>query len=224
MKAGNVRKFGERSPQQVGQEEKSDRHMEHTRESSDQANTEKFIKEISDHAARRTEAYPGGATMPDLSDTHGEDMAKLIEAAGAADADMTALEAVAEYMATVYEDVRKVKYQRGFPLETIYGVPGGHGKTHYQLVVNCTDLRLEEQDGVEVIVVDKGNTINLATDLPGLVSAIQVIFTQAGLGEAAEHLKPLPATTTEDIVQALESKDTCKRLQNMSSVVVVGQR
>eukprot|EP00854_Cymbomonas_tetramitiformis_P028458 gene28458-35279_t len=148
MKAGNVRKFGERSPQQVGQEEKSGRHMEHSRGSADQANTEEFNKEISEHAARRTDAYPGGATMPDLCDTHGEDMTKLIEAAGAADADMTALEAVAEYMATVYEDTRKVKYQRGFPLETTYGVPSGHGKTHYQLVVNCTDLLPEEQDGM----------------------------------------------------------------------------
>eukprot|EP00854_Cymbomonas_tetramitiformis_P019946 gene19946-23864_t len=148
MKAGNVRKFGERSPQQVGQEEKSSRHMEHERGSADQANTEEFIKEIREQAAKRTDAYPGGATMPDLCDTHGEDMKKLTEAAGAAEADMTALEAVAEYMATVYEDARKVKYQRGFPLETIYGLPAGHGKTHYQLVVNCTDLTPEEQDEV----------------------------------------------------------------------------
>ncbi|KAK3240171.1 hypothetical protein CYMTET_49970 [Cymbomonas tetramitiformis] len=122
--------------------------MDQSRGTADQANTEEFNKEISEHVARKTNAYPGGATMPDLSDSHGEDMTKLIEAAGAAGADMTALEAVAEYMATVYEDTRTVKYQRGFPLETIYGVPGGHGKTHYQLVVNCTDLLPEEQDGM----------------------------------------------------------------------------
>ncbi|KAK3266193.1 hypothetical protein CYMTET_25165 [Cymbomonas tetramitiformis] len=92
--------------------------MDHSRGAADQANTEEFNKEISEHVARKTNAYPGGATMPDLSDSHGEDMTKLIEAAGAAGADMTALEAVAEYMAT-------------------------HG-----LVVNCTDLLPEEQDGM----------------------------------------------------------------------------
>ncbi|KAK3271465.1 hypothetical protein CYMTET_20185 [Cymbomonas tetramitiformis] len=53
------------------------------------------------------------------------------------------------------------------------------------------------EDETEVIVVDKENTINLATDLPDLVSAIREIFTQAGLGKAAEHLKQLPATTAK---------------------------
>ncbi|KAK3249823.1 hypothetical protein CYMTET_40767, partial [Cymbomonas tetramitiformis] len=51
------------------------------------------------------------------------------------------------------------------------------------------------EDETEVIVVDKGNSINLATDLPDLVSAIREIFAQAGLGEAVEHLKQFPATT-----------------------------
>ncbi|KAK3263382.1 hypothetical protein CYMTET_27808 [Cymbomonas tetramitiformis] len=45
-------------------------------------------------------------------------------------------------------------------------------------------------------------------DLPDLVSAIREIFTQAGLGEAVEHLKQLPATTTEAIIQALKNKLT----------------
>ncbi|KAK3280315.1 hypothetical protein CYMTET_11836 [Cymbomonas tetramitiformis] len=57
------------------------------------------------------------------------------------------------------------------------------------------------EDETEVIVVDKGNSISLATDLPDLVSAIQEIFTQAGLGEAAEHLKQLPATTDRRTVR-----------------------
>ncbi|KAK3251355.1 hypothetical protein CYMTET_39305 [Cymbomonas tetramitiformis] len=118
--------------------------MDHSRGTADQANTEEFNKKISEHVARKTNAYPGGATMPDLSDSHGEDMTKLIEAAGAAGADMTALEAVAEYMATVNED------------ET------------------------------EIIVVDKGSSINVATDLPDLVRAIRELFTQAGLGEEAK--------------------------------------
>eukprot|EP00854_Cymbomonas_tetramitiformis_P013698 gene13698-16189_t len=124
------------------------RYTDHNRGAADQTNTEAFNKEISEHVAKKTNEYPGGATMPDLADSHCEDMTKLIEAASSAGADMTALEAVAEYMVTVYEDTRNVKYRRGFPLETTYGVPGGNGKTHYQLVVNCTDLLPEEQDGM----------------------------------------------------------------------------
>ncbi|KAK3289677.1 hypothetical protein CYMTET_2902 [Cymbomonas tetramitiformis] len=188
-KAGNVRKFGERSPQQVGQEEKSSRFMEHERGSADQANTEEFIKEIRAQSAKRTDGYPGGATMPELCDTHGEDMKKLIEAAGAADADMTALEAVAEYMATVYEDARNVKYQRGFPLETIYGLPAGHGRTRYQLVVNCTDLTSEEQD--EVGMHKKGPQVTVGPFREEPKAAKQYI---GHLESAIRHFHDLPDT------------------------------
>ncbi|KAK3289367.1 hypothetical protein CYMTET_3204 [Cymbomonas tetramitiformis] len=128
--------------------------------------------------------------MPDLSDSHGEDMTKLIEAAGAAGADMTALEAVAEYMATVYEDTRTVKYQRGFPLETIYGVPGGHGKTHYQLVVNCTDLLPEEQD--EIGMHAKGPQVTVSPFCEEPKTAILYI---GHLESAIRHFHDLPEGT-----------------------------
>ncbi|KAK3273539.1 hypothetical protein CYMTET_18229 [Cymbomonas tetramitiformis] len=77
------------------------RYMDHNRGTVDQTNTEAFNKEFSEHVTKKTNEYPDGATMPDLADSHCEDMAKLIEAASSAGADMTALEAVAEYMATV---------------------------------------------------------------------------------------------------------------------------
>eukprot|EP00854_Cymbomonas_tetramitiformis_P024201 gene24201-29392_t len=148
MKTGNVRKFGERSSQQVGQNDRAWRHTDQSRGANDQSNSDNFNEEVKQHAWKETGKYPRGATMHGLEDSHSEDMARLLEATGKDTADMTALEAVAEYMATIYEDTRELNYQRGIPLETIYGTVGSHGKAHYSLVVNCTDLQPDEQNGL----------------------------------------------------------------------------
>eukprot|EP00854_Cymbomonas_tetramitiformis_P024425 gene24425-29699_t len=84
------------------------------------------------------------------------------------------------------------------------------GLTEYSVQRIRPSLMNRNEDETEIIVVDKGSSINVATDLPDLVSAIREIFTQAGLGEEGEHLKQLPATTTEAVVQALEDKLTCQ--------------
>ncbi|KAK3289365.1 hypothetical protein CYMTET_3202 [Cymbomonas tetramitiformis] len=104
---------------------------------------------------------------------------------------MTALEAVAEYMTTVYEDTRRVKYQRGFPLETIYGVPGGNGKPHYQLVVNCTDLLPEEQDGMGMHAKGPQVSVGPFREEP------KTAFSYLGhLTSAIRHFHNLPEGTT----------------------------
>ncbi|KAK3247716.1 hypothetical protein CYMTET_42793, partial [Cymbomonas tetramitiformis] len=124
------------------------RHTDQSRGANDQSNSDNFNEEVKQHAWKETGKYPRGATMHGLEDSHSEDMARLLEATGKDTADMTALEAVAEYMATIYEDTRELNYQRGIPLETIYGTVGSHGKAHYSLVVNCTDLQPDEQNGL----------------------------------------------------------------------------
>ncbi|KAK3285085.1 hypothetical protein CYMTET_7293 [Cymbomonas tetramitiformis] len=104
-----------------------------------------LITNVRHHKPKGTQDYAGGATIPDLTDTHAEDMAQLLEASKQEKADMTALEAVGEYLA-MYEDTRGLPQHRGFPLETPYGAPAGNGKVQYELVSNCTDLKPEEQN------------------------------------------------------------------------------
>eukprot|EP00854_Cymbomonas_tetramitiformis_P003904 gene3904-4867_t len=70
-------------------------------------------------------------------------------------------------------------------------------------------------DETEVIVVDNGNTIELATDLPDLVTAIWDIFTQAGLGVNYEHLQALQQTTEKRMVRfKLNSKNRFYTIQH----------
>ncbi|KAK3245578.1 hypothetical protein CYMTET_22441 [Cymbomonas tetramitiformis] len=67
-------------------------------------------------------------------------------------------------------------------------------------------------DETEVIVVDNGNTIELATDLPDLVTAIWDIFTQAGLGVNYEHLQALQQTTVRPGTDPTKLESNEKRM------------
>ncbi|KAK3237531.1 hypothetical protein CYMTET_52401 [Cymbomonas tetramitiformis] len=89
------------------------------------------------------------------------------------------------------------------------------GLTEYSVQRIRPSLTNRNEDETEIIVVDKGSSINVATDLPDLVSAIREIFTQAGLGEEGEHLKQLPATTDRRTVRfSLPSKNRFYLLQH----------
>ncbi|KAK3281062.1 hypothetical protein CYMTET_11133 [Cymbomonas tetramitiformis] len=159
------------------------------------ANTEEFNKEISEHVARKTNAYPGGATMPDLCDTHGEDMTKLIEAAVLCSG-QTQLRWYADKVAEFHLTFEKSEYAIAALATSLVHLPlhcVPLGSDDFQRI--RPSLMNRNEDETEIIVVDKGSSINVATDLPDLVSAIREIFTQAGLGEEGEHLKQLPATT-----------------------------
>ncbi|KAK3261298.1 hypothetical protein CYMTET_29788 [Cymbomonas tetramitiformis] len=57
------------------------------------------------------------------------------------------------------------------------------GLTEYSVQRIRPSLTNRNEDETEIIVVDKGSSINVATDLPDLVRAIRELFTQAGLGE-----------------------------------------
>eukprot|EP00854_Cymbomonas_tetramitiformis_P003903 gene3903-4866_t len=94
------------------------------------ANTDNFNDSARQHEEKATDLYPGEQRCRPSHPTHVDDMAQLLEATAKETADMAALDATAEYYATIYEEERRLLYQRGFPLETPYGSVGSEGKVN----------------------------------------------------------------------------------------------
>ncbi|KAK3269094.1 putative cadmium/zinc-transporting ATPase hma1, chloroplastic, partial [Cymbomonas tetramitiformis] len=105
-------------------------HEGQSRAATDQANTDNFNDSARQHEEKATDLYPGEQRCRPSHPTHVDDMAQLLEATAKETADMAALDATAEYYATIYEEERRLLYQRGFPLETPYGSVGSEGKVN----------------------------------------------------------------------------------------------
>eukprot|EP00854_Cymbomonas_tetramitiformis_P025652 gene25652-31368_t len=85
------------------------------------ANTDAFYEDVKRYAPGHAESCEGGAKLAALLDTDAQDMAQLLSKAQKQDAVVTALEALADFLATNYGEERPLPLQRGFPLETQYG-------------------------------------------------------------------------------------------------------